>query len=57
MYFANPLSVDFWSQDTGETETAVNGLSSQGPVIMVDPEDPGALGSGREIKELVQDEV
>ena len=35
----------------------MNGFSDQGTPALMDPEAPDALGSRREIKQLVQDEV
>ena len=35
----------------------MNGFSDQGATASMDPETSDALGSGREIKQLVQDEV
>lgn len=35
----------------------MNGFSDQGTAALLDPEASDALGSGREIKQLVQDEV
>ncbi len=50
-------AVDFWSQCIGDTEADMNGYSDQGTTALMDPEASDALGSGREIKQLVQDEV
>ena len=50
-------AVDFWSQCIGDTETDMNGFSDQGTTALMDSEASDALGSGREIKQLVQDEV
>ena len=50
-------AVDFWSQCIGDTEADMNGFSDQATTALMDPEAPDALGSGREIKQLVQDEV
>ena len=49
--------MDFWSQCIGDTEADINGFSDQGTTALMDSEASGALGSGREIKQLVQDEV
>ncbi|KAF6221703.1 hypothetical protein HO133_001671 [Letharia lupina] len=49
--------VDFWSQCIGDTEADMNGFSEQGTTALLDPEASDVLGSGREIKQLVQDEV
>lgn len=35
----------------------MNGFGDQGTAALMDPEASGALGSGREIKQVVQDEV
>lgn len=35
----------------------MNGFTDQGTAALMDPEASNALGSGREIKQLVQDEV
>lgn len=35
----------------------MNGFSEQGTTALLDPEASDVLGSGREIKQLVQDEV
>ena len=35
----------------------MNGYSDPGTTALMDPEASGVLGSGREIKQLVQDEV
>lgn len=52
-------AVDFWSQCIGDTEVDGNGFGEQGTTALMDAETADALGSGggREIKQLVQDEV
>ena len=51
--------VDFWSQCIGDAEVDGNGFGEQGTTALMDAETADALGSGggREIKQLVQDEV
>ena len=51
--------MDFWSQCIGDAEADGNGFGEQGTTALMDAETADALGSGggREIKELVQDEV
>ena len=52
-------AVDFWSQCIGDAEADGNGFGEQGTTALMDAETADALGSGggREIKQLVQDEV
>ena len=50
-------AVDFWSQCIGDMEADMNGYSDQGATALLDPEASDAMGTGREIKQLVQDEV
>ena len=49
--------MDFWSQCIGDAEADMNGFGDQGTTALMDSEGPDALGSGREIKQVVQDEV
>ena len=53
------VAVDFWSQCIGDAEADGNGFGEQGTTALMDAETADALGSGggREIKQLVQDEV
>lgn len=52
-------AVDFWSQCIiGDAEADMNGFSDPGTTALMDPEASDVLGgSGREIKQVVQDEV